>query len=390
MTTFFRQLPALFSPAVIVAILLTGLLTGLSGCDDQDEQPDPSLPPPSASWEQLPGWHNDRHGEAWPALLSNCRVMPKKADEWKTICDAAGKLTDPDDETVRRFFESYFEPEQLLSENGDPEGLMTGYYEPLLHGSFTPDERYKYPLYKTPEELLIVDLSSLYPELKGKRVRGRLVGNKVLPFYDRAAIDGEEQPLKGQEILWVDNRDDAFFLQIQGSGRVQLPDGKIIGVGYDNQNGHPYVSIGKKLIESGKADRQHMNLFTLKDWLRENDAEAQALLNENPSYVFFNLREDVEEGPRGSLNVPLTAERSIAVDRNRISLGSALWVDTRYPDESPLQKLVFAQDTGGAIRGELRGDFFFGTGEQAEYHAGRMKQSASFYLLKPRAISVSN
>ena len=127
-----------------------------------------------------------------------------------------------------------------------------------------------------------------------------------------------------------------------------------------------------------------MNLFTLKDWLRENDDEAQELLNANPSYVFFNLREDATEGPRGSLNVPLVAERSIAVDRKQIKLGSALWVNTRYPDESPLRKLVFAQDTGGAIKGELRGDFFFGNGEEAEYHAGRMKQDAEFWLLRPK------
>ncbi|PIE01230.1 MAG: hypothetical protein CSA79_00955 [Thiothrix nivea] len=361
--------------------LLIILLAVFSGCDDQE----PSQQPSAAAWDLLPGWQQDHHSEAWPALLNNCRVMSEKTMEWQTICALAAAMPPPDDATARHFFEAYFEPQRLVAEDGNATGLMTGYYEPLLYGSFTPDERYKYPLYKTPEELLIVDLSSVYPELKGKRVRGRLVGNKVVPFYDRAAIDGEEQPLKGQEILWVDNRDDVFFLQIQGSGRVQLPDGKVIGVGYDNQNGHPYVSIGKRLIASGKVKRKHMNLFTLKDWLREHDDEAQALLNENPSYVFFNLREAVEEGPRGSLNVPLVGERSIAVDRQRIPLGSALWVDTRYPDESPLQKLVFAQDTGGAIRGELRGDFFFGSGEQAEYHAGRMKQDAAFYLLRPKA-----
>ncbi len=336
--------------------LLIILLAVFSGCDDRE----PSQQPSAAAWDLLPGWQQDHHSEAWPALLNNCRVMSEKATEWQAICALAAAMPPPDDATARHFFETYFEPQLLVAENGTATGLMTGYYEPLLYGSFTPDERYKYPLYKTPEELLIVDLSSLYPELKGKRVRGRLVGNKVIPFYDRAAIDGEEQPLKGQEILWVDNRDDVFFLQIQGSGRVQLPDGKVIGVGYDNQNGHPYVSIGKRLIASGKVERKHMNLFTLKDWLREHDDEAQALLNENPSYVFFNLRKTVE-------------------------LGSALWVDTRYPDESPLQKLVFAQDTGGAIRGELRGDFFFGSGEQAEYHAGRMKQDAAFYLLRPKA-----
>lgn len=379
-------MPDTFKPApgicrrIVLACALIGLSL-LSGCDDEEEA---DQPPVSPAWEQLPGWQSDKHSEAWPALLNNCKVMPKNSVVWQPICAEAATLADPDDQTAKQFFEKYFEPQQLFAANGSATGFFTGYYEPLLHGSFEKDETYKYPLYKTPEELLIVDLASLYPELKGKRVRGRVVGNKVVPFYDRAEIDSEEEPLRGQEILWVDNRDDAFFLQIQGSGRVQLPDGKIIGVGYDNQNGHPYVSIGKRLIESGKVDRKHMNLFTLKDWLEKNDSQAQELLNENPSYVFFNLREDADEGPRGSLNVPLVAERSIAVDRNQISLGSALWVDTRYPDESPLRKLVFAQDTGGAIRGELRGDFFFGNGKQAEYHAGRMKQDARFYLLQPK------
>lgn len=372
----------MFKPLKQLALLC--IVVGfLSACTD-DEEPTEQQHSASPQWNELPGWQDDRHSEAWPALLNNCRVMPKKSEVWQPICAEAAALTNPDDLAAKQFFEKHFEPKQLFAADGNPTGFFTGYYEPLLHGSFAKDNKYKYPLYKTPEELLIVDLSSLFPELKGKRVRGRVVGNKVVPFYDRAEIDSTEEPLKGQEILWVDDRDEAFFLQIQGSGRVKLPDGKIIGVGYANQNGHPYVSIGKRLIESGKSSRKHMNLFTLKDWLRENDDEAQALLNENPSYVFFNLREDVEAGPRGSLNVPLVAERSIAVDRKQISLGSALWVVTRYPDESPLRKLVFAQDTGGAIRGELRGDFFFGTGEQAEYHAGRMKQDAAFYLLQPK------
>ncbi|MEZ5479470.1 MAG: murein transglycosylase A [Thiolinea sp.] len=372
-----RHLTSLSRHPLHALLVLLAVLLG--GCLDEE------IPSPP-DWQNLPGWSEDQHSEAWPALLNNCRVMPKRDAIWEPICSAAAALPNPDDAEARRFFEQYFTPELLTAADGDRNGLLTGYYEPLLHGSFTPDERYRYPLYRTPEQLLIIELDSLFPELKGKRVRGRIVdGNKVVPFYDRAAIDSETAPLKGQEILWTDSQEDNFFLQIQGSGRVQLPNGDMIGVGYDNQNGHPYVSIGKVLIESGKVDRKHMNLFTLKDWLRDHPDQAQALLNENPSYVFFNLRETVEEGPRGSLNVPLVAERSIAVDRDRIQLGSALWVSTRYPDERPLRKLVFAQDTGGAIRGELRGDFFFGTGEQAEYHAGRMKQSAEFYLLRPKA-----
>lgn len=369
----------------------------LSACDDQKTTPLSAKPPSpitseALTWDQLPGWNQDQAQEVWPALLNNCLVMAKKEFFWETICQAAQAHPASDAASARLFFEHYFTPYQLFGENLKAEGLLTGYYEPLLQGSFTPNERFQYPLYSPPKDMLTIELAELYPELKDKRVRGRLVENsRVVPYYDRATIDGATKPLAGQEIIWVDNKEDLFFLHIQGSGRVQLPDGKVVGVAYANQNGLPYVAIGKRLQEWGKLKAGTINMFSIKQWLSDNPNEADKLLNENPSYVFFNLRENIEQGPVGSLGVPLTAGRSLAVDRKVIDLGSLMWIDTTYPDTNqPLQRLMFAQDTGGAIKGDLRGDFFFGTGQQAETWAGHMKQKTRFYILQPKSTTPAN
>ncbi len=336
------------------------------------------------AYEKLPGWQQDRHGEALVALSKGCTRMSKKP-EWQPICQAAAKVPRNDDASARRFFEQHFTAHVLKGERGKRKGMITGYYEPLLHGAKQPDQRYRYPLYRSPDDMLVVDLASLYPELKGKRVRGRVVGNKVVPYYSRAEIDAQARPLEGQELLWVDDRDQLFFLQIQGSGRIKLPDGSVVGAGYANQNGHAYRSIGKKLIDMGELRREDVSMFTIRDWLRNNPEKADDLLNQNPSYVFFVLRDQVEDGPTGSLNVPLTAERSLAIDPKFITLGFPVWLNTSYPgeQEQPLQKLVMAQDTGGAIKGQLRADLFWGTGPRAEQMAGTMKQAGELYILLP-------
>lgn len=362
---------------------LACLLFTLAACQTT-KQHVPSLSK-TIDWPELPGWENDQHLEAWPALLKGCTKL-KKNPEWQILCEEAEQLAPSNNQQVKVFFERRFTPKQLLADDGNKQGLITGYYEPLLQGSYTRDERYKYPLYGVPEDLLIVDLSSLYPELKGQRVRAQLEGNKVVPYYSRAQIEDDNAPLVGNELLWVDDRDAVFFLQIQGSGRVQLPDGKVIGAGYANQNGHPYVSIGKLLIEREQLPREDVNLFSIRSWLKNNPKKATSLLNDNPSYVFFTLRNEVSDGPTGSLNVSITAERSVAIDPKVVPLGTAMWLSTSYPDEnnSPLQKLVFAQDTGGAIKGRLRADLFWGTGALAEQHAGNMKQKGELYILTPK------
>jgi membrane-bound lytic murein transglycosylase A len=341
-------------------------------------------------WQELPGWQQDKHAEAWPALLQQCEVMPKKNPQWKKICLDAALLGEIDNESARRFFETRFTAHQIIPSNkqdGSPgTGLVTGYYEPLLKGSLAPYDQYQYPLYSRPDDLLRIDLAEVYPELSKMRLRGRVVGNKVVAYHDRKAIDGEDSPLTGKELVWVDDPVAVFFLHVQGSGRIQLADGSMMAVGYADQNGQPYTSIGKILIQRGEIEREDVSLFTIRQWLQQNPEQAQALLEENRSYVFFQLRENADENPRGSLNIPLTPSRSIAVDPSNIPLGSPVWLDTSYPGETDhtLQRLTFAQDTGGAIKGYARADMFWGNGDMAEKLAGEMKQPAELFVLLPR------
>ncbi len=337
-------------------------------------------------WDSIPGWHDDNHAEAWPALQHNCQALAKQP-VWDEICRQADRINQPDHNQARRFFQTWFVPHKLYAAGGREHGLITGYYEPLLFGSTVPDERYRFPIYRRPENLLTVDLSSLYPELKNKRLRGRRVGNKIIPFFSRAEIESDDDLLAGQELLWLDDRDAVFFLHIQGSGRVQLEDGQTVGVGYSDQNGHPYVSIGRILMEQGHLKPEEISLFTLRQWLRDNPDKAGNLLNANPSYVFFVLRELIGAGPTGSMNVPLTTERSIAIDPELVRLGTPIWLATNYPGQPGRNyaRLVFAQDTGGAIKGALRADLFWGHGEYAEQSAGIMQEKGRLIVLLPRS-----
>ncbi len=342
------------------------------------------------SWDELPGWKNDRHAEAWPALLEQCKVLPKKKPQWADICNKAESKSDVNDEAARLFFEVAFIAHRInpsKKKDGSPgTGLVTGYYEPLLNGRSARNERYRYPLYAVPDDLLRIDLAGLYPELSKMKLRGRLTGKKIVAYHDRATIDAEDTPLWGNELVWIDDPVAVFFLHVQGSGRIQMDDGSMIAVGYADQNGQPYTSIGKILIERGEIPREDISLFTIQKWIKQNPQQARALLEENRSYIFFSIRENADENPRGSLNIPLTPSRSIAVDPGNIPLGSPVWLDTSYPHETDhtLQRLTFAQDTGGAIKGYARADMFWGNGEQAEKLAGEMKQPAELFVLLPR------
>lgn len=291
---------------------------------------------------------------------------------------------------VRAFFERNFVPNQVSQANGSSEGLLTGYYVPDLKGSLTASADYPYPLYRSPDDLLIIDLSDVYPDLGNYRLRGRVEGNRVIPYWNRSDIDSLARPLAGQELLWVADPVELFFLHIQGSGRVLLDDGERVMVGYADQNGHPYRSIGKYLIDRGAMTRDQMSMQNIRAWVRNNPSEIGPVLNQNPSYVFFReLAADVQSPP-GALGVPLTPGRSLAVDRRYIPLGAPVFVETTWPNsDQPLQRLMMAQDTGGAIKGRIRGDFFWGMGDQAGEQAGRMKQPARFWVLLPRLTEAS-
>jgi membrane-bound lytic murein transglycosylase A len=340
------------------------------------------------AWSALPGWTDDQPSQAWPALLESCQKMPARAAPWKHICADAALFPNPDDETARAFFETRFVAHEVVGRHSRNEGLITGYYEPLLPGSLVRTQRFRYPLYGRPGDLVTVDLGDLYPELKGKRLRGRLAGRRVVPYYSRAEIASGKRPPANDVLVWVDDPLALFFLEIQGSGRVQLPDGRILHVGYADQNGYPYVPIGRTLVESGALKLEEATMPGIRAWLVAHPDQAEAVLNSNPSYVFFTLRDPDSSGPVGALNVPLSPERSLAVDPVYIPLGSPIWLDTTLPGDggsTPYRRLEFAQDTGGAIRGPARVDLFLGFGEKAERLAGAMHQPGKLYVLLPAA-----
>lgn len=363
--------------------------------------PPPSAPPPApvarppvtenlrpADWSALPGWQDDQLSSAWNAWLQSCNALKSKPD-WQVVCAAAASLQPGDNDTVRTYFQTWFNVYQSLQTDGTTQGLVTGYYEPLLHGSRTPSPDYPVPLYRTPPDLLNIDLSSVYPELKHMRLRGRLQGNTVVPYLARTEIDDNQRPLAGNELVWVDDPVEAFFLQIQGSGRIQLNDGTRIQIGYANQNGYPYRAIGHILVQRGELKLEQASMQNIKAWGRTHPQQLPELLSQNPSYVFFKELPD-SSGPLGALGLPLTGGRSVAVDSRAVPLGAPVWLVTTQPQsDTPMNLLVMAQDTGGAIHGNVRADFYFGFGDAAGKRAGKMKQQGQMWVLLPKTMAVT-
>jgi membrane-bound lytic murein transglycosylase A len=337
---------------------------------------------------KLPGWRADDALAAWPAIVSTCSVLGARA-EWQPFCSAVVAASPGDAEFVRGFLEQHLQPYKVWRVTGrkrEDTGMITGYYEPLIHGSRQRSEVFATPLYRRPADLLIVDLAEVIPELKGKRVRGRIEGNKVVPYYSRGATR-EAPGLAGLEIVWIDNALDAFMLEVQGSGRVQLDTGETIRLQYADQNGHPYRSIGRYLADKGVMTIDQVNMPAIRRWLAANPSRINEVLDSNPSVVFFDEAPltDPSIGPKGAQNLPLTAGRSIAIDPRFLPLGAPMFLSTTQPSsEIPMQRLVVAQDTGGAIRGPVRADFFFGFGAEAGTQAGMMKQDGELWLLWPR------
>jgi len=336
-----------------------------------------------ADWAQLPGWREDNPALAWEPLLTSCRVLSKQ-EAWRAVCAAAESIRNPGREEARRFFELNFTPFQLTQADGGEEGLITGYYEPLLKGSRKRSARFRYPVFGVPDDLLVVDLTDVYPELKGMRLRGRLDGRRVVPYYDREQIEQGRGAVVGKELVWVEDPIELFFLQIQGSGRIALDTGETMRVGYSDQNGHPYRSIGRLLVERGELPLERASMQGIQAWARANPGKLSELLNQNASYVFFRELPADLPGPLGALGVPITARRSVAIDPGFVPLGVPVYIATTWPLSSrSLNQLMLAQDTGGAIRGAVRADFFWGFGEEAAREAGRMKQALRMWVLLP-------
>ena len=336
-----------------------------------------------SDWSALTGWPDDDILPAWDAFLKSCTVL-KNQLLWQETCAQAIAMRGENVAALRQFFESRFIPHQVLNPDGTGDGLITGYYEPLLKGSRKRSVRYRYPLYTTPDELLVIDLSAIYPELKNKRLRGRLQGRKVVPYYSRLEIESEPARLQGKELFWVDDPVDLFFLQVQGSGRVKLENGEVVSIGYADQNGHPYKSVGRLLVERGELSLDEASMQGIRAWGQRNPAKLAGLLRENASFVFFRELPSGLPGPLGSLGVPLTAGRSLAVDTRVIPQGAPVFLATTWPaTDSQLSRLMVAQDTGGAIKGNVRADFFWGFGPEAGDQAGKMRQQGKLWVLMP-------
>ena len=352
--------------------------------------PKPTAKPmQEARWEELKGWGADNLAEAHGALLASCSVLAKQP-VWRSACEEARALP-AENAALRAFFEARFRPWRMVNPDDSREGLVTGYYEPLLRGSRERSKSFSHAIYGVPDDLLVVDLGELYPELKNVRLRGRLDGRKVVPYWSRAELTPQAPALTGKALLWVADPIELFFLQVQGSGRVELADGRRVRVGYADQNGHPYQSIGRWLVEQGELKLEQASMQGIQAWARANPKRLNELLNTNPSFVFFRELPDSGGGPIGALGVPLTPGRSIAVDPRAVPLGAPVFLATTLPlSEQPLQRLVMAQDTGGAIKGAVRADFFWGFGAEAGARAGRMRQRGEMWVLLPNALIPGN
>ncbi|MFK7836963.1 MAG: murein transglycosylase A [Sulfitobacter sp.] len=303
------------------------------------------------SFDQLEGWAEDDHAAAFTVFMNTCRDM--KDSDWRAVCKFAEENPEP-----RQFFELLFRP--VVIDDGQ-DALFTGYFEPELDGSRTPSARYRYPVYKMPPEAL-----------------------RSNPWLTRREIlDSDVMKGRGLEIAWVDDPVELFFLQIQGSGRIKLPNGDRVRVGYRGANGHPYRSIGVELVRRGVYQPHQVSAEVIKNWVRRNPALGRDLLFHNPSYVFFREVSQVpaDRGPLGAMNRSVTAMRSIAVDPSFVKLGAPVWVEK--DGAKPLRRLMIAQDTGSAIKGAQRADVFFGTGDEAGQEAGKLRDPGRMVVLMP-------
>lgn len=325
-----------------------------------------------SDFNQLPNWSEENYKLALESFVNSCRSS-KTQNIYQQLCKQATDSQDPKD-----FLQSEFIPYEIKKEAGINDGILTGYYEPELKGSLLKTSKFKYPIYETPDDLINVDLSSIYPELKNYRLRGRLQGNKLIPYYTRK--EESLRPVNARIICYTDSKVDLFFLEIQGSGRVTLQDGQTIFVGYDNQNGHAYRSIGKYLVQIKAFKSEQVSLQSIKDWLIQHPERMDEVLNYNKSLVYFRKK---AQAASGALGLCLTPKRSIAVDRRYIPLGSMLYLSAKIKNEN-VSKVVMAEDTGGAIKGAVRADFFTGYGEEARDIASGLKSPLKLWILLPK------
>ncbi len=364
----------------LVLVLLAGCATpptrapGQRAPSTDSSAPAASFISPIASfspvaWQQIPGWQEDDLSAAWSAWLESCKAMVKRNStrSWSGVCDRAKSVSGSNPQAVRRYFEDAFQAYAIRSNStGSETGLVTGYYEPIMNGSRVRTSRYTVPLYGYPAAW--------------KR-------NKPNPGPSRAELM-ESNLLRGSELVWVEDPVAAAFMQIQGSGKIQLDDGTVLRFGFAGTNDQPFKSFAQWLLNKGEITRSQATMQGIQSWAKRNPRRVEEMLNANPRFVFFkelpsNVSPDL--GPIGALGVPLTAERSIAVDLKAMPLGAPVFIATTRPlSKQSLRRLVMAQDTGTAIVGGVRADYYWGTGDAAGELAGRMKQDGQMWLLLPK------
>lgn len=381
--------------------LATFGLVALAGCGIMRDMPDekPAIDQSKtvfapATFADLPAWGDKNPEDFLRAFEKTCaRIAKKNPDsnyvsdpkwgtvkEWQKLC-----LSLPSPENLTPWIESNFVPVSVRDGLGNQNGLFTGYYEASLKGSRTQSKKYSVKLRSRPDDLVMVDLGSFREELKGQRIAGRVVNGKLKPYEDRSEITASQLPPEQDNVLfWVDDAVDAFFLEIQGSGVIELDTGEIARVGYAGQNGHIYTAIGRTLVDKGELEKKHVSLQSIREWLKTHPNQAQDIMNANRSYVFFE--EKNVGGAVGGENIVLTAERSLAIDHGRFPYGLPFWVDIKSPtpNQPDLRHLMVGQDTGGAIKGAVRGDVFWGHGSRAEELAGHMKSEGQYWVLLPK------
>lgn len=362
-----------------LALASLGLLLMVASCATPrvGETPDHSLALVATDFDSLPGWDRDRLSEALPALQSTCAVFAKwpdakpvgklagKAGDWRPACNAAMAVKPGDDTGTAIFLKTYFQPYAALDRTTD-QGLFTSYYETEVEAARQPGGAYTVPLYKAPDPPVT---------------------------FTRAEIDAGALKGKGLELMWLKDPVEAFMLHIQGSSLVKLPDGAITRIGYAGNNGREFVPVARLMIKEGLIPKDQASMQSVRAWLQAHPAEAKVWMQKNPRYIFFRELDaagGLPAGPAGALGVTLTPTRSMAVDPAFMPLGVPVWLDTHAPDGTPLQRLMVAQDVGSAIKGPIRGDLFWGTGETALEFAGRMKNSGRYYVLLPKTVATRN
>ncbi|BCA96294.1 membrane-bound lytic murein transglycosylase A [Legionella antarctica] len=353
------------------------------------------------SFNQLPGWERAELKKSLLTFQASCRAFIKQNPErvvgtdkidlqvkdWQPACRVALDTNPVIEKSAKQFFQKWFAPVEFY-DNKPVKGLFTGYYMPLIKGSYTKSAEFNVPIYEKPSNLVNVDLGSFIPDLKNRKIVGRISENKLLPFYTREQINKGAIKNTARALVWINSPVDRLFLEIQGSGIIEFEDGKRIYVGYDAQNGAPYTPIAGVLIKKGVMTKHNASMQGIKSYFKAHPQEMDEVINQNKSFVFFRrLNLDAAFGSQG---VALTPGYSLAIDREWVPMGAPLWLSTTRPDSKnpgtnkPMQRLMVAQDTGGAIRGKVRGDVFWGGGDKATLIAGHMKNEGRYWLLLPR------